>query len=489
MLSSHLHRVSHAIASLERYFPLPILCLSDQHFEGYIVFFFLALYTASSAATNLPQCLADVISCAQNASGSVCISSLNISSATALSILFTSTGSPVSSPSEATALSYTGCTEYCGPGPAPFSWTVFAQEYSAWLLPYLALLSQLPFGAQHRLDNLMSVVLTLGSPTLAGYSLYMTLLNTRWVNDQLFSGIDYPSAAVRRSVVRVLSRLQQVPLRVHPGQSAEFESLVVHPDNDDWWTILAEELNYSQTWSIASATSIAWVVLAYLLTVADSLSNIPQNFESNGQGIGSGLLWLVPIVIGWLVLSPKCDHDRVHDAYRRANRHVFVADSHDALAAPSQVTCNFGLTITPSLDWKLGGGDITSPDELRTPPVFNYARILPWYQNVYRTFLVYLVAWQKLNRRIGVDSRHFSGNMGNSVPKECRLGTRDQIIHYCRADDRQYLGANALWPRGLLLNMVVASLMSLLLQWGTVGSAVVTYWFTPTFVSGAYFTD
>ena len=461
--------------------------LSDQHFKGYILFVFLAIYPIDSAASNFPQCLAEVISCAQNASSLDCGSGLT--STAAFSMLLTSIGNHVDSPDQATALSYTGCTGYCGRGTGPFSWSVFAQEYSAWLLPYLALLSQLPFGARRRTDNLMSAILTLGSPTLAGYSLYMTLLNARWVNDQLFSGIDYPSAAVRQSVVRVLSSLQQVPLRVHPGQSARFESLVVHPDNDDWWTTLAEELNYSQTWSIASATSIAWVVIAYLLTVADSLSNVSQNIDSNGQGTGSGWLWLLPIVMGWLVLSPKCDYDRVHGAYYRANRQVFVADSYDPTAPPTHVTSNFGLTINPSPDRELDGGDITSPDELRIPPIFNYARTFSWYRNVYLTFLFYRTARRELNQRFGADGMHILGNLRNGVPRECRLGTRDQIARYCRPDDREYSGANVLWPRGLLFNMIVASLMSLQLQWGTTGAAVLAVWYTPTIVSRSHFAE
>ena len=408
-----------------------------------------------------------------------------MSNTTAFSILRTSQGRNVTSADNATALSYTGCTQYCGIGLEQFSWTSFAQEYAAWLLPYLALVSQLPFGARRRMDNLMSAVLTLGSPTLAGYSLYMTLLNARWVNDKLFAGIDYPSAAVRRSVVRVLSSLQQVPLCVHPGEDGRFESLVVHPDNDSWWTVLAEELDYTHRWSIASATSIAWVVIAYLLTVADSIYNFPDSIESSGQGTGSGWLWLLPIVVGWLVLSPKCDYKRVHDAYHKANRQVFVADSEDRIAAPSYVTSNFGLTINPSPDW-LFGRDVASPDESRIPPVFNYARIFSWYRNVYLTNLSYRAAWRKSSNRVGVDGKHITGNVRTDVPRAGRLGTREQIIHYCRPDDRECTAASVLWPRGLLCNMIVASLMSLQLQWGTTGAAFLVVWFTPTVVSAVF---
>lgn len=398
-----------------------------------------------------------------------------------------SKGSPIvtfpSSTDAATALSYAGCVSYCGEGQEPFSWTVFSQEYAAWLLPYLAMLSQLPFGARRRTDNLMSAILTLGSPTLAGYSIYMTLLNARWVNDQLFAGIDYPSTAIRQSVVRALTSLQQVPLRIHPGESARFESLVVHPDNDDWWTTLAAELDYSHTWSIASATAIIWVVIAYLLTVADSLYNVADNLNSNGQGTGSVWLWLLPIVVGWLILSPKCDYKRVHDAYDKANRQVFVADSRDPNAAPSQVTSNFGLTVRPHPDWKSYDRHITSPDESRISPVFNYARTLSWSRTAYVTSLYYRAAWRKSNHRVGVDGKHIRWNARHHAPRESRLGNRDQIIRYCHPDDDEYPGPHILWPRGVFSNMIVASLMSLQLQWGTTGAAILVVWFTPTTVS------
>ncbi|KAG6371065.1 hypothetical protein JVT61DRAFT_10602 [Boletus reticuloceps] len=448
--------------------------------KAYLLLVLLALFPAVSVAVNFTQCLENVITCANDPSSQSC-AFLNISNATAFSMLRTSKGNPILTTDTATALSYHGCYNYCGKGQEPFSWTVFSQEYSQWLLPYLALLSQLPFGAPRRMDNLMSVILTLGSPTLAGYSLYLTLLNARWVNDKLFSGIDYPSSAVRLAVVRTLSSLQQVPLRVHPGRSARFESLVVHPDNDNWWITLAEELDYSHTWSISSATSIAWVVIAYLLTVADSLSNVANSINSNGQGTGSVWLWLLPIVIGWLVLSPKCDHDRVHDAYHRANRQVFVADSRDATAAPIHLTYNFGLTISSSPDWKLYGRNITSPDESRIPPVFNYARTLSWSRTVYLTSLFYRAAWRKSSwHRVGVDGNRIPRNVPNDIPRESRLGNRDQVRDYCHPDHHESPEINVLWPRGVVFNMIVASLMSLQLQWGTTIAAILAAWFTPT---------
>ena len=432
---------------------------------------------------NFPQCLADTKSCANSSSNCT----LNISNTTAFSDLLTNQGHHVNSTDEATALSYTGCTRYCGTGLENFHWTSFAKDYAAWLLPYLALVSQLPFGAQRRMDNFMSALLTLGSPTLAGYSLYMTLLNARWVNDQLFAGIDYPTPTVRRSVVRVLSTLQQVPLRVHPG-SGRFESLIVHPDNDDWWNTLAEELDFSHGWSIASAASTAWVLIAYILSVVISISDIHYN-ESCSQATGSGLLWLLPIVVGWLVLSPKCDYDRVQNAYSKANRQVFVADPDDPITVPSHITSNFSLTISPRPDSGSHIRSIASPDEARIPPVFNYARTFSWYQNVYVTSLFYRTAWRKSNDRIGVDGKLIPGNGHNGVPRAGRLGTREEIVGYCQPGDREHSGSNVLWPRGLFFNMVVASLMSLQLQWGTTGAAILVLWFTPTVVCSNCFEE
>ncbi|KAG6377883.1 hypothetical protein JVT61DRAFT_14669 [Boletus reticuloceps] len=414
--------------------------------KAYLLLVLLASYPAVSVAVNFTQCFENVITCANDPSGQAC-AFLNISSATAFSLLRTSNGDPILTTDTATALSYHGCYNHCGKGEEPFSWTVFSQECSQWLLPYLALLSQLPFGAPRRMDNLMSVILTLGSPTLAGYSLFVTLLNARWVNDELFSGIDYPSSTVRLSVVRVLSRLQQVPLRVHPGRSARFESLVVHPDNDNWWTTLAEALDYSHTWSISSITSIAWVVIAYLLTVADSFPMWQTAFTPMGRELA------------------RCGYG----CYRLANQQVFVADSCD------------GLTIGSSPDWKLYGRNIISPDESRIPPVFNYARTLSWSRTVYLTSLFYREAWQKSSRnRVGVDGNRIPRNVSNDVPQESRLGNRDQVFNYCHADHHEDPGINVLWPRGVLFNMIVASLMSLQLQWGTTFAAILAAWFTPT---------
>jgi hypothetical protein len=281
--------------------------------------------------------------------------------------------------SNATAITYDLCVSQCGAGQEPFQWTVFSQQFSSWLLPWLALVSQLPFGANDKLDNLESVLLTLGSPTLAAYSLALTVLNGRWIA-QLFSNYRYPNV---KNAVKILSSLQQSPLRVDTD-NVLLASLIMLPQNDEWWAELVVWLEYTHTWSISAAASIAWVIIAYVFTIIDYFSQGVQNaLNGNGQGvgsIGSLWLWLLPIVVGWLQLSPKCDSIRLHQAVDRANSIAYVANRTSEPIKTSNISKKHAISIKRSeLDDKL---DEARLDECSTPPIYNYARFLPWVQTV-----------------------------------------------------------------------------------------------------------
>ncbi|KAG1836978.1 hypothetical protein DFJ58DRAFT_749620 [Suillus subalutaceus] len=426
------------------------------------------------ATTNFTQCLSDII---QNAS------------AQNLTGLLNGNGDPASNISDATSISYSMCTSRCGTGQEPFQWSEFSQEFSAWLLPNLALISQLPFGAQYRLDNLMSAILTVGSPTLAGYSLFITLLNSRWIKRRFDHLVDYPNS---RFVLSILSSLQQVPLRLHPDR-IRLPSLVILPENDDsWWKCFAEFVDYTHTWSIASATSIAWVVVAYILTVANSLSNVYTNVQSSGEATGSMWLWLIPIVVGWLRLSPKCDFNRLQAAYDRADRHSMHTGTADSDAAMFPASSRRALAITAKDD------DVMSPDELLTPPVFNYSRSLRWASTANTIFMVFKVASEKPHIHLPVCGSDW---VESSIDIESDTTEDNEIIQYIDTvqdnDDRNrrgplqyipvyYAQPNRVqslsnhWAPGVFTRMVIASCASLGLQWGTVGAASLVGWFTPT---------
>ena len=98
-----------------------------------LLLFFISLV----AAANFTQCLED-FKANPNATGGV-----------------DSHGHAVSA-ADAVGLTYRTCTERCGKASKSFSWRQFAQLFASWLLPWLALISQLPFGSGDYVDDFLS---------------------------------------------------------------------------------------------------------------------------------------------------------------------------------------------------------------------------------------------------------------------------------------------------------------------------------------------
>ena len=64
-------------------------------------------------------------------------------------------GNPTSA-AEAVGLTYQTCVERCGLQPGPFDWDEFTQLFASWLLPWLALISGLPFHSGSYMDDFIS---------------------------------------------------------------------------------------------------------------------------------------------------------------------------------------------------------------------------------------------------------------------------------------------------------------------------------------------
>ena len=376
-------------------------------------------------------------------------------------------GTLVANISEATAITYDLCVRACGTDPQPFDWSAFSQQFSAWLLPWLALVSNLPFGASLRQDNILSVLLVVGSPTLAAYSLALTVLNGQWIATR-FRGIRYPNS---RHAVQVLQNLQHVPLKI-VTEDCLLASLVVLPENNHWWKDLFERLDYSYTWSIASATSIIWVVVAYLFTLIDSFTNISVNsLNSSGQGVGSLWLWLLPIVAAWLLTSPKSDSDRVTHALRRANKIALVATPSGIFKVCERYR-KFGFSL------RSHHHKAVFRDQERSPPVFNYARFLSWVEAAEEVHLAFRAASKNADAGVPVNTGlRWSGTVDSDIDPANRSGSAAQIERYCRPKRGTQRGR---FCPDIILRVVVASAIALGLQWGTSGSAIVVQWFTPT---------
>ena len=431
--------------------------VESHKFFGLVVVVAVAFPMATVAGTNFDVCLAKV----QNGIFGVGVGVGGTDDR----------GYPVNV-SLATGITYSLCVQACGGAQEPFEWSIFSQQFSSWLLPWLALVSQLPFGANDKLDNLDSVLLTVGSPTLAAYSLTITVLNSRWVTRR-FARYTYPNS---RNAIRILSSLQQSPIRV-VKEGGLLASLIVLPQNDEWWTELYEWIDYTHTWSISAATSIAWVVIAYIFTVIDSFTvGITNSINSNGQGVGSLWLWLLPIVIGWLQISPKCDSTRLSSAVERANKlaHVATDDGQVVLVKEAETEARaIELTLTEVDDLRR--------DEKCTAPVFNYARFLPWVQAVEDVSEAFQAASDDFHNHDSVDPSidWVTVERGQKPDERNRVGTRTEVENYC-TPWQPAESPRSRWGPKVVSRMFLASALALMLQWGTAGAALIQVWYTPT---------
>jgi len=318
------------------------------------------------------------------------------------------------------------------------------------------------------------MLLTVGSPTLAAYSLALTVLNGRWVARR-FASCNYPNA---RNAARILNSLQQSPLRV-VSEGPLLASLIVLPENDEWWAELVVWLDYTYTWSISAAASIAWVVVAYVFTVIDSFtSDLTNGINAAGQAIGSVWIWLLPIVVGWLQISPKCDSVRLYQAVNRANQIAYVAGPTpgDEPKRARNMASEYAISLA------LGPGDLLRRDEGCTAPIYNYVRFLSWVQAVETVASAFHAASENARHHRAVNkedwviekkpsSRPHNGN---------RTGSDLQVEKYCLCRGESQSARRRTWPPEVWSRMFIASVIAILLQWGTTGAAVVAQWFTPT---------
>jgi hypothetical protein len=364
---------------------------------------------------------------------------------------------------QATAITYSLCLAECGDGQEPFSWNIFSQQFGAWLLPWLALLSQLPFGAKYRADNLMSVILTIGSPTLAAYSLTLTILNSHWLARR-FSSIKFPNVSL---AYKALSGLQQSPVHVDARRGL-LPSLVILPENDLYWEDLVHLLNYTHTWTISAVTNLLWVIIAYIFTVINAFTNIDDEINSNGQATGSLWLWLPTIVVGWLQVSPKCDYKRIVRAIESADGKAHVASKSGPPVSVEELPKCRGLSLLNDDRGAL------FDDQQCTAPIYNYARVFNWAHAADTVAQVFANASARAQDRkpVGSEAGWIPYNRG--LADGNRRGTLEEVERYGGSIRYQ------LWVTGVWTRIALASASGLALQWTTVGSAILIVWNTPT---------
>src|SRR5208337_2992540 len=89
----------------------------------------------------------------------------------------------------------------------------FWGQATLWFLPWFVLVAQLPCFTKDRSNDFLVMVFSVGSPTTALYSLFVTTLDLRWLKarcDAVREG--YPG---RDDVRNILDRISQVLRNLH----------------------------------------------------------------------------------------------------------------------------------------------------------------------------------------------------------------------------------------------------------------------------------
>ena len=299
--------------------------------------------------------------------------------------------------------------------------------------------SWVPHGILDRIDNLASVFLAIGSPALAAYSLAITRLNSRWLTRQ-FSYLYLPN---KEHIPLAVSILQHIPFRIDASSSL-LPSLIVLPQNDRYWKLLAVAAKRTRQWSVPVAMNIVWVLIAFLLTIVDSFVDF-DNFigvpGDAGYSIAAVWAYLLPLVVGWLYVGSQPEADHLRNALDDAHEITYVATAAEPVLA-NQVTGRSARAIEPSTKHI----DHVNADEKKTAPIFNYSRVFIWSQHAEHILGLCENVAAKADRRQTVrQGGEWMGGDDGAIPAYDRVGNEVEVMQYCMEECEDPIGH---LPRG-----------------------------------------
>ncbi|RYO79562.1 hypothetical protein DL766_010460 [Monosporascus sp. MC13-8B] len=233
-------------------------------------------------------------------------------------------GSHTTDPSLVWGIDMHICNEYCSWSKVGtvFDFSTFTAGATNYLLPWLALTAQLPFetGEHTVLPNVMSFCYALGSPMLITYSLMITILNQHWLRTKFRSleSSHNPGSATAKNARIFLQESQQLPLRLSQ-EDGNLASLVVLPENADWWRKLRESIQITRrgvTLSLVAQLIVA--ILSWMLTVMTAFRSALGNpTEALIMSSGSLWIWLVSVICGWIAVGTQRDYGTIARALHR----------------------------------------------------------------------------------------------------------------------------------------------------------------------------
>lgn len=273
------------------------------------------------------------------------------------------------------------------------------------------------------------MLVAIGSPALAGYSLAITRLNGRWLSRQ-FLDLRFPNKA---DIPLVFSVLQHVPFRIEVSGSL-LPSLIVLPQNDRYWKLLGVAAKRTRQWSIPVAMNILWAVVAFLFTFVDSIADLNSFYSIPGDaGYSINAIWtyLLPVVVGWLYVGSQPEPSHLHDALNDAHETAYVATASEPVLA-TRVIGRSTRAIEPSTKHI----DYANADEKKSAPVFNYARVFIWSQHAEHLLRLYQRAAAKAEHRIPVRPGDWMGDEDGTIAGHSRVGNEAEVIRYCTEDPK-----------------------------------------------------
>jgi len=268
------------------------------------------------------------------------------------------------------------------------------------------------------------VLLAIGSPALAAYSLAVTHLNSSWISHK-FRDLKFPNNPNKGYIPLALSALQHIPVKIDASGSL-LPSLIALHQNDRYWEVLGKAAKRTRQLSIPVAMNIIWALVAFLLTIVDSFVDFDHFITVPGDaGYSIAIVWtyLLPLVIGWLHVGCQPDADYLCSALNNAHETAYVAESFQALA--TQVARHSAPAIDPSTSHV----DYVNADEKKTVPIFNYSRVFIWSQNAQHILRLYKNAASNAVRKIPVQGGTWMNNNND------RTGNEAEVMQYCM-DDR-----------------------------------------------------
>ncbi|KAJ6571327.1 hypothetical protein B0H19DRAFT_1022813 [Mycena capillaripes] len=375
-------------------------------------------------------------------------------------------GNLVANKSQVVGMTYAMCVTQCGTAPEAFNFPSFSTQFSSFMLPFLALTAQLPFGATNHIDNFSTIMLTIGSPTLAIFSLMITVCNSRWIKWR-FERITYPNS---NHAVIILDNLQESLLRVNKTSlngRPLLASQIVLPENDQWWQRGAATLAFTQTWSMANIASVGWAALAYIFTIA---SMDPSNPNIIGPAVACAWIWLLPVVIGWLQTTHNCDEAKIKTKLAALNETRYICED------------TFGY-IYRLVDDETTDSDTC--DEYRSPPFYNFSRVFSWGRSVEEIAVSFEAASIRASNGLTVDGSLWTPSVPGavSVLASNRTGKAEDVAKYI---EPQGHSQSRCWTPGVWRRVAYSSVVAFAVQWSCTGSAVLAAWMTPTVGLGCH---